>query len=74
MFSWLAKAILTRKRRVELQQRLNAIPSVTIPEAGLTKRPSIPLAALQDDESFKTFVAAIDWAFSEAITAENAIH
>jgi hypothetical protein len=62
------------ERRVELQQRLNAIPGVTIPDSSLAKRPSIPLAALHDDARLKAFTEAMDWAFAQATMANNATH
>jgi hypothetical protein len=55
--------------RVALQQRLNAIPGVEIPDGGLDKRPSIAFAALIDDEALEVFLSAMDWSFEQARAA-----
>jgi len=55
--------------RLELQQKLNAIPGVEIPDTGLDKRPSIPLAALTDAKALEMFLSAMDWSFEEARAA-----
>ena len=54
------------ERRVELQQRLNVIPGVEIPDEGLGKRPSISLEALTDESALQAFLSAMDWAFEQA--------
>jgi hypothetical protein len=55
--------------RGELQQKLNSIPGVEILDAGLDKRPSIPLAALTHAEGLEMFLSAMDWSFEQARTA-----
>ncbi len=55
--------------RVELQQKLNAIAGVEIPDGGLDKRPSIPLAALTDAHALGVFLSAMDWSFEQAHAA-----
>ncbi len=56
-------------RRVQLQQKLNAIPDVDIPVGSLDKRPSIPLTALASDQAFQVFLAAMDWSIEQARAA-----
>jgi hypothetical protein len=58
-----------RERRVELQQKLNAIPGVQIPDGSLDKRPSIPLATLSKDSALEAFLSALDWSFEQARAA-----
>jgi hypothetical protein len=53
------------ERRVQLQQKLNAIPGVEIPDRGLDKRPSISLEALTNDKALEAFLAAMAWAFEQ---------
>ena len=55
--------------RVEMQQKLNSIPGVELPDAGLDKRPSIPLVALTDETALKVFLSAMDWSFEQARAA-----
>jgi hypothetical protein len=55
--------------RIELQQKLNSIPGVEILDAGLDKRPSIPLAALTDANALEMFLSAMDWSFEQARAA-----
>jgi hypothetical protein len=55
--------------RAELQQRLNAIPGVKIPDDALAKRPSFPLEALADQTALQTFLAVMDWSFGQARAA-----
>lgn len=47
--------------RKELLRRLNDIPGVSIPEDGISRRPSIPLRALADDENLQQFLGLYDW-------------
>jgi hypothetical protein len=68
------RTMLTRKpfddqaRRLELRDRLNAIPGVEIPADGINRNPSIPLAALGDDAAMAQFLAVLDWYVSEIRT------
>lgn len=47
--------------RRDLLARLNRIPGVSLPEAKIDARPSIPLAALADEEHLSEFLSALDW-------------
>src|SRR5215475_5384508 len=58
-------------KRVELLQRLNALPGVTIPPDAITRRPSIRLSVLQDETVLQQFLAICDWII-QAITASGA--
>ncbi len=53
------------ERRIELQRRLNDIPGVRITDARLELRPSVPLAALCDDEALATLLNAFDWVLEQ---------
>jgi hypothetical protein len=52
-------------KRLELRDRLNKISGVEIPVDAITRRPSIPLAALADDAALKEFLAILDWYLAE---------
>lgn len=58
-----------RQRRVELQQKLNAIPGVRISDDSLEKRAAIPLEVLTDGSALDTFLAAMDWSFEQVKAA-----
>jgi len=60
------------QRRVQLQQKLNTIPGVEIPDGGLDRRPSIPLEALTNANALEAFLAAMDWTFEQARAAGRA--
>jgi hypothetical protein len=47
--------------RRELQRRLNAIEGVRIPDEALTRRPSIALSVLQNEERRRQFIDVLDW-------------
>jgi hypothetical protein len=47
--------------RHELRNRLNAIQGVSIPEDGITRRPSIPLDVLLRDAALAPFLSTFDW-------------
>lgn len=51
--------------RQELLRRLNKIPGVSIPEAKLDKRPSIPLAVLAEEEHLSRFLGTLDWCIEQ---------
>ena len=48
-------------KRMELLQRLKAIPSVAIPDDTITKYPSIALSVLKNEVAFEQFIEAFDW-------------
>ena len=58
-------------KRVELLQRLNALPGVTIPPDAITRRPSIRLSVLHEETVLQQFLAICDWIIQE-ITASGA--
>jgi hypothetical protein len=55
--------------RQALQEKLNAIPGVSIAHDRLTKNPSVPLAALTSAADLQSFLDAMDWVFEEFRTA-----
>jgi len=52
--------------RLELLNRLNAIPGFQIDEERIDKFPNVPLAVLTDDAAFRQFIETIEWALSQA--------
>jgi hypothetical protein len=52
--------------RAELQQRLNAISGVDIPDEAIAKRPGFPVEILTDHRSLHAFLAVMDWSFEQA--------
>lgn len=55
-------------KRLELLQKLKAIPGVSIPENAISKRPNIPLEVLQDEKSLKLFFDAFEWLIQQVET------
>ena len=53
------------QKQEELRQRLNAVSGVSIPPDRIGRRPSIPLAALQDSAMVQQFLSVFDWAIGE---------
>lgn len=51
----------SEERREELRRRLNTIPTIRIPADGIERRPSIPLAALADEEHLQRLLAIFEW-------------
>jgi hypothetical protein len=54
-------SLASEDRRREFRNLLCRIPGISIPDDALTKRPSFPLAILDNDERFNAFVCAIAW-------------
>lgn len=55
----------SEQKRMELRDRLNAIPGVTIADGSIGKRPSISLSSLLDSANRKNFLEAFDWMVAE---------
>jgi hypothetical protein len=55
-------------RRLELLRRLNEIPGVALPEDSITRRPGIPLSALQDEPVLEQFLTVLEWVVGEIKT------
>ena len=55
-------------KRLDLLQRLNDIPNVSIPRDGITRRPSIPLSLFLDESALNQFLTTLDWIFREITT------
>ncbi|HEY5883213.1 MAG TPA: hypothetical protein VIT88_00915 [Pyrinomonadaceae bacterium] len=53
------------EKRLELLQRLNQIPNVSLPEDGIARRPSVPLSALTNQEALTEFLKIIEWTVDE---------
>ena len=52
-------------KRVELRERFNSVPGINIPEDGISRRPSIGLATLTDNNVLTQFLAVLEWMISE---------
>ncbi len=52
-------------RRMELLRRLNEIPGVDIPPDAISRYPSVPLSALEDQVTLSEFLEVLDWVVSE---------
>jgi hypothetical protein len=52
-------------KRIELLNRLNQVPEIEIPADGITRRPSISLAILANENVSAPFLAVLDWFFAE---------
>ena len=51
--------------RLELRQRLNAIPRISIPADAIARRPSFRLDALADEGAVDRVLAVFDWVLAE---------
>jgi hypothetical protein len=51
--------------RLELLERLNQIPGVSIDQDRISKYPSFQITLLSEPESLRQFLAALDWALSQ---------
>jgi hypothetical protein len=58
-------AFQPEEKRLELLRRLNAIPGVSIPPDGITRRPSIKLATLEGADGVRRFLEVYDWVLEE---------
>ncbi len=63
MFQWLSRRppFSDETKRMELRERLNAIPGVDIPADRTTGRPTFPLSALKDEDAMNRFLAVLGW-------------
>ncbi len=61
----------SEKKRLELLQKLNSIPGVSIPENTLSKRPSISLELLKNEKSLGLFFNAFDWLIQQIKSESN---
>lgn len=52
-------------KRLELLERLNAIPGVSIPADAIGRRPSIPLSILAEEGRLNRFLDVFDWYLRE---------
>lgn len=52
-------------KRLELRDRLNAIPGVRIPADALLRRPSFPASLLRDPKALDQFLSTFDWYLQE---------
>lgn len=52
-------------KRLDLLQRLNAIPGVSIPENGITRRPPIRMSAIAAEGSVERLIETLGWVVEE---------
>jgi len=52
-------------KRMEYLSKLNSIPGVMLPSDGISRRPSIPLSILTDENSLNQLLAIFDWYVAE---------
>lgn len=52
-------------KRIELMKRLNTIPGVSLPQESITKRPSIKLAVLAEEDNVERFLEIYGWFLQE---------
>ena len=52
-------------KRLELLDRINAIPGIALPHDSIARRPSFALAALKDQEYLDEFLGILDWFIDE---------
>lgn len=71
-FQWLAARPATQSVsvRLELLQKLNAIPGIALDEARIDKRPSFPPAVLADPTTRLEVLAVIDW-FADEVNRQS---
>lgn len=55
------------QRRLELPQKLNEIPGVSLDKGAITKRPNIPLESFVPESSRVQFFKAFDWYIQEVL-------
>lgn len=58
------------ENRRELLARLNGIPGVSLPDDAIERRPSIPLATLNDTIALEQFLGIFDWVVREIKTSD----
>lgn len=66
-FQWMLKRDVfdNEAKRIELLNRLNTIPGVSLPKGSITKRPSIKLSVLSDGDNVKKFLDIYVWYLQE---------
>jgi hypothetical protein len=70
-FYWYAyKPLFAREaRRLEILEKLNAIPGIALPESAIRRRPNIPLADLVGDNRLNQFLAVFEWYLEQVKTS-----
>jgi len=66
-FQWYAykEPFSSEQKRIELLNRLNSIPDVSIPTDAIERRPSISLSVLDNDTALEQFFETFDWVIKE---------
>ena len=70
-FYWYAYKPLfaSEARRLEILEKLNAIPGIALPESTIRRRPNIPLADLVGDNRLNQFLEVFDWYLEQVKTS-----
>ncbi|MEJ7632316.1 MAG: hypothetical protein WKF28_07395, partial [Rubrobacteraceae bacterium] len=53
------------EKRLQLLERLNSIPGISLPVDGINRRPSIYLASLNDEVALRELLQTFDWVIQE---------
>lgn len=69
-FQWYKAPFDLEARRRELMKKFNAIPDVNLTVAHVSKRPSVPLTAFQEEASLDQLLATYEW-FLEEVRRAN---
>jgi hypothetical protein len=66
-FQWMRRKrpFEAEARRQELREKLNAIPSISIPPEAIERRPNLPLKVLASPGTLDRFLAVLDWMVGE---------
>ena len=70
-FYWYAYKPLfaSEARRLEILEKLNAIPGISLPKSAIRRRPNIPLADLVGDNRLNLFLEVFDWYLEQVKTS-----
>jgi hypothetical protein len=70
-FYWYAYKPLfaSEARRLEILEKLNAIPGIALPESAIRRRPNIPLADLVGDNRLDQFLEVFNWYLEQVKTS-----
>ncbi len=65
------KAFGDEAKRLELLDRLNRIPGISLPRDCIDRRPGIPLTALTSPSALKQFLGTFDWVVEEILKSDK---
>jgi hypothetical protein len=65
--------VICRRDDASVLNRINEIPGISLPEDGITRRPSIPLSVLAPSGALSEFTKVLDWMVREIEEKTTAI-